>query len=151
MSPGLGVAREGTAESGCCLRSAAFLPLSSFKTAPAALAPGSLICRATPRLPPLPQPRRGGRGAAPAPRGPGGRTLTPASPPRASRGWERRRRGGCRCPAGPALLRRRVVGGGGGGCLCEWGCSSPPCVPRKFPCTGGISSGEVSPGKRCHL
>lgn len=72
-----------------CLRSAAFLSLSSFKTAPAALAAGSLICRTTPWLPALPQPQQGARGG-PAPRGrscPGG---DPGSPPRASRGWERR-------------------------------------------------------------
>lgn len=51
-----------------CLRSAAFLSLSSFKTAPAALAACSLICRTTPRLPALPQPQQGARGGTGTPR-----------------------------------------------------------------------------------
>lgn len=67
-SPGRGQ-RSGSRRSGCPALPALCrcLPFSSFKAAPAALAPGSLICRATPRLPPLPQPRRGG--GRPAPRG----------------------------------------------------------------------------------
>lgn len=72
---GGGGAAPGGAAARRCLRSAAaFLPFSSFKAAPAALAPGSLICRATPLLPPLPQPRRGGGGTGT----PGGTSPIPA-------------------------------------------------------------------------
>lgn len=102
---GGGGAAPGGAAARRCLRSAAaFLPFSSFKAAPAALAPGSLICRATPLLPPLPQPRRGGGG--PAPRG-----EHPPSPPRTSR-RERGRWGGCfcPCPAGTFSIRGGLLG-----------------------------------------
>lgn len=117
-----------------CLRSAAFPPLSSFKTAPAALAPGSLICRATPRLPPLPQPRRGRGGVGHTPPGTpqhprgvgGGRTpllSRPEHPGGGSAG------DGAAAPV-PAQLGRFSPGGGllesRDVCACvwnyEWGC-----------------------------
>lgn len=104
-SPGRG-RRSGSRRSGCPALPALCrcLPFSSFKAAPAALAPGSLICRATPRLPPLPQPRRGG-----GDRHPGGEH--PPSPPRTSR-RERRRWGGCfcPCPAGTFPIRGGLLG-----------------------------------------
>lgn len=115
-SPGRGQ-RSGSRRSGCPALPALCrcLPFSSFKAAPSALAPGSLICRATPLLPPLPQPRRGGTtgtpgGSIPHPRPehPGGSAGDGAA------------------ASAPAQLGRspseEVCWGGRCVCLCEWGC-----------------------------
>lgn len=109
-----GCHREGAAERLPALPALCrCLPFSSFKAAPAALAPCSLICRATPRLP---QPRRG-RGE----RHPGGNIPHPRPErPGGSAG------DGAAAPA-PAQLGPSPAEEGcwGGRCAClyEWGCS----------------------------
>lgn len=112
--------------------SAAFLPLSSFKTPPAALAPGSLICKATPRLP---QPRRGGKGPAPGRggQGEGGGTWghsAPSIPP----GLGAQAVGRLVLPAGGISHREEVCWGCTGGYIwvngaARWKRTHPPPPP----------------------
>lgn len=116
------VGREGTAERLPAERLPALpalcrcLAFSSFKALPAALAPGSLICRATPRLPPLPQPAgEGGTGT------PGGTSPIPAP----STPWGAQAAGRLLLPL-PSwdLPHQRRAAGEGDACICMNGAVS---------------------------
>lgn len=150
-------------ESSSPVLSAAFLPLSSFKTPPAALAPGSLICKATPRLP---QPRRGGKGPAPGRGGRGEGGGHGDTPPRASPGLGAQAAGRLLLPGSAISHREELCWGFTGGYswvngAARWKIThlpTPVCegskeagAPWKFPCILEIRFGEVSPGKGCWL
>lgn len=156
------MSREGTAERLPAERLPALpalcrcLPFSSFKALPAALAPGSLICRATPRLPPLPHPRQGGGTGTP------GEGTSPIPAPNTPEGAQAMGRLLLPLPSWD-LPRQRRAAGEGDVCVCmnsavSWktiplralqGCPRSAEIPMHLG--NKIWRVSVSPGNWWHL